>query len=136
MGRDDDDLIDGAVKVISGKTNNDINNFMEIFGKKQKKCEPDETEVKELYESFNDIYQLIAGVFDIQMMIKHISEPLYQDYSYQGRAIGFIVRSGRILLGLFTQLILMIILGIMMVIWLLLPLVIIVKIIYIIFTLS
>jgi hypothetical protein len=58
IGRDEDDLIDGGVNVISEKTNDDINNFMEIFGEKQKKCETDETEVKESYESFNDISQL------------------------------------------------------------------------------
>jgi hypothetical protein len=58
MGRDDDDLIDGAVNVISEKTNNDIKKMMKTFREEQKKCETDETEVKELYESFNDIYQL------------------------------------------------------------------------------
>jgi len=57
MGRDDDtDLIDEGVKVISEKTNNDIKNLMKTFREEQKKCEPDEKEVKELYESFNDIY--------------------------------------------------------------------------------
>jgi len=54
MGRDDD-LTDKGDKVISGKTNDDIKNFMEIFREKQKKSEPDETEVKELYESFGDL---------------------------------------------------------------------------------
>ena len=93
-------------------------------------------QTRNIYAIFNDIYQLVAGVFDIQMMIKHISEPLYQDYSYQGRAIGFVVRSGRVLLGLFVQFIMIIFLAILMVLWLLFPLVIILKIIYIPFTLS
>ena len=58
MGRDDDDLVDGGDKVISQKTNNDIKKMMETFRENKEKCEPDETEVKELYESFNDIFQL------------------------------------------------------------------------------
>ena len=41
--------------MLSEKTNDDINNFMEIFREKQKKCDPDESEVMELFESFSDI---------------------------------------------------------------------------------
>ena len=58
MGRDDDDLIDKGVKVISEKTNNDINNFMETFRKNQEKCETDETEVMELANKFGDILSI------------------------------------------------------------------------------
>lgn len=91
-------------------------------------------QTRQIYAAFNDIFQLISGTFDIPMMIKHIGEPLYQDYTYQGRAIGFLIRTGRILLGLFTQFILLIILAVLMLLWLVLPVVIIFKIGYIIVT--
>ena len=51
----DADLIDEGVKVISGKTNNDIKKMMKTFRENQEKCEPDESTVMELYESFSDI---------------------------------------------------------------------------------
>jgi len=59
MGKvDDTKLGDEIDKVISGKTNDDIKKMMKTFRENQEKSEPDETEVKELYESFNDIFQL------------------------------------------------------------------------------
>jgi hypothetical protein len=91
-------------------------------------------QTRQIYDAFSGVFQQVAGLFDIPMMIKHITEPLYQDYSYQGRAIGFLIRSGRILLGLFIQLVLIIILGILMLLWVLLPAVIAVKIGYILVT--
>lgn len=33
---------------------------------------------------------------------QHITEPIFQDYSKQGRVLGFFFRLGRILIGLFT----------------------------------
>lgn len=91
-------------------------------------------QTRQIYAAFNDIFQLVAGTFDIPMMMKHITEPLYQDYTYQGRAIGFLIRFGRILLGLFIQFILIIVLGMLMLLWVLLPVVIVAKIGYILVT--
>ncbi|HPH78969.1 MAG TPA: hypothetical protein PLH65_02705 [bacterium] len=88
-------------------------------------------QTKNIYQVFVGLWSLIASYFDIQMMIKHLGEPLYQDYSYSGRAIGFLIRLGRIILGVFLQIILAIILGILLLLWVLLPLIISVKIIYI-----
>jgi len=59
MDKDDDaKLTDEGVKVISEKTNDDIKKMMKTFREKQKDFVPDEKEVKELYENFNDIFQL------------------------------------------------------------------------------
>jgi len=46
---------DVAVKVLSEKTNDDIKKMMKTFRENQEKCEPDESTVMELYESFSDI---------------------------------------------------------------------------------
>jgi hypothetical protein len=88
-------------------------------------------QTKNIYGLFAGLFGLVAGYFDIQMMIKHIAEPLYQDYTYSGRAIGFLVRLGRIFLGGFIQLFLMIAMGVLLILWIVLPLIIIFKIFYI-----
>ncbi len=53
--KDADSAYEG-VKVISEKTNDDIKKMMKEFRENQEKCDPDETEVKELYEGFSDIF--------------------------------------------------------------------------------
>jgi len=55
---DDAKLPDEGVKVISEKTDNDVKNYMEIFREKQKKSEPDETEVMDLVKDFGDIFSI------------------------------------------------------------------------------
>jgi len=55
---DDTDLIDGGVKVISEKTNDDIKKMMKTFRENQEKCVPDETEVMDLAYEFGDILSI------------------------------------------------------------------------------
>ncbi|MFZ5392029.1 MAG: hypothetical protein ACOZAR_02430 [Patescibacteria group bacterium] len=83
---------------------------------------------------FLDIFSTISQSFAISIMAKHIFEPLYQDYTYAGRVIGFFIRSGRIILGLIVEFIFLLIIGLIMILWVLLPLIIIGKIIFILFT--
>lgn len=91
-------------------------------------------QTKTVFAIFLGFFTYIADFFAIPIMIKHIWEPLYQDYTYSGRAIGFLIRSARIGLGFFVQFIFILIFGFLMLLWLLLPLVIIGKLTYILFT--
>lgn len=83
---------------------------------------------------FLDLFSTVSEMFAISIMAKHIFEPLYQDYTYAGRVIGFFIRSGRIVLGLIVELIFLVIMGLVMLVWILLPLIIMGKIAYIFFT--
>lgn len=91
-------------------------------------------QTKNVFAIFLGFFTYVADFFAIPMMIKHLWEPLYQDYTYSGRVIGFLIRSGRIVLGIFVQLMFIILFGFLMLVWLLLPLIIIGKITYISFT--
>jgi hypothetical protein len=93
------------------------------------------TTTKSLLEVLLDLFGLVSSVFAIRIMWQHISEPMYQDYTWQGRVIGFAIRSLRILLGLFVEGIIVLILAVVMLVWLVLPLLVVVKILYTLFTL-
>lgn len=80
------------------------------------------------------VFTMVSEIFAIQIMIKHLFEPLYQDYTYSGRAIGFFIRSGRIVVGAMVELILILVLGFVWLVWILLPFIIVFKIFYIFFT--
>lgn len=84
-----------------------------------------------LINNLRDLFELIADKFAIPAMLAHISEPLYQDYTYAGRIIGFFIRSGRIILGLIVEFIIIIFFGLLVLVWLVLPIVIVFKIFYI-----
>jgi len=81
-----------------------------------------------------DLFGTVAEMFAIPIMAKHIFEPLYQDYSYTGRIIGFFIRSGRIVLGLIVEFIFLVLIGLVALFWVLLPIIIAGKIVFILFT--
>ena len=58
------------------------------------------------FQRFRDAALSTIGAFDNTFAVKdtarNINKPLFQDYSYQGRIIGFFLRTGRILIGLVT----------------------------------
>ncbi|MBU0647727.1 hypothetical protein KJ855_00950 [Patescibacteria group bacterium] len=80
------------------------------------------------------LFGLVSEMFAVQIMFKHITEPLYQDYTWQGRIIGFMVRSGRIILGVIVELIVILFLGVILLLWLFLPLIILGKVFYLLLT--
>ncbi|MFA4930819.1 MAG: hypothetical protein WC570_03090 [Patescibacteria group bacterium] len=92
------------------------------------------TQTTNLIGSLMGVFAMVSEIFAIQIMIKHLFEPLYQDYTYSGRAIGFLIRGGRIIIGAIVELILLIVLGLVLILWVLLPVIIVFKIIYIFFT--
>jgi hypothetical protein len=59
----------------------------------------------------------------------HIEEPLYGDYSYSGRAVGFIFRMTRIILGLCIYLALGLIGGVFYLVWVALPIYLLVRVV-------
>lgn len=82
------------------------------------------------------IFSMVSETFAIRIMLQHITEPLYQDFTRSGRVIGFLIRSGRIVIGAIVELVVILILGFLIILWLLLPAIIILKILYILFTLK
>lgn len=51
------------------------------------------------YNSFLETIATVEGTFAVREMIRNIKRPLFQDYTLQGRAIGFGLRIVRICLG-------------------------------------
>jgi len=82
-----------------------------------------------LIEIGRDWFALIASQFAISAMWQNISQPLYQDYTWSGRIIGFFIRLGRIALGLLIEGIILVLLLLIFVLWLILPLLAVYKII-------
>ena len=94
------------------------------------------TQTRNLIGILTDLFGLVASIFAIRMMWQHITEPLYQDYTYAGRAIGFMIRSLRIILGLLVEGLVILVLLAVLALWVVLPILIIGKIIYILITLQ
>ena len=76
-----------------------------------------------------ELWQATAGNFEAEMAVvataKNLGKPLFQDYSREGRLIGFLLRLGRILVGSFIQLVILIVFIALIILWLLLPFIII-----------
>jgi len=52
------------------------------------------------YTAYLHAVQTLEAQVAIQETLKHLTEPLFQDYTYQGRAIGIVFRLVRICLGI------------------------------------
>ena len=78
-------------------------------------------------QRFYSSYVHTLGTFESQIAIRetaqHITEPLFQDYTIQGRAIGFCLRLVRIGIGLFGLLILSVGYCFLYLLWLVFPLI-------------
>lgn len=57
----------------------------------------------------------------IRVTISHLFEPLYKDYTIMGRILGFIFRSGRIVIGSIFYIFLLLIYAVLYLAWLLVP---------------
>jgi len=71
------------------------------------------------------LWQAVASNFESQIAVittfRNLGKPLFQDYTREGRFIGFILRIGRIIVGLVVQLLLAIFFIIVLLAWLILP---------------
>lgn len=72
-----------------------------------------------------ELWRLTAANFEAEISVvstaKNLGKPLFQDYSREGRFIGFFLRLGRIVIGILIQAILLLIFIALVIIWLLLP---------------
>lgn len=57
----------------------------------------------------------------VRVTFSHFFEPLYKDYSIIGRVLGFIFRSGRILIGGIFYIFLVLVYALVYLLWLLVP---------------
>ncbi len=60
---------------------------------------------------------LVGDVFAIQSMVQHITEPIFQDPTWQGRLIGIAIRVSRIVIGLLGQLFAIVFTIVLLVLW-------------------
>lgn len=79
-------------------------------------------------ESFNrfldaleDTIHTLDSSFAIKDTAKNIDKPLFQDYTTQGRIIGFLLRLGRILIGLLIYALASLAYLVFYIVWLLFP---------------
>ncbi len=68
-----------------------------------------------------EIISNFEATFAVRLMFKHITEPIFQDYTRAGRLLGILIRLLRIVVGLLFYLAIIIIFSIMAIIWVLLP---------------
>lgn len=54
-----------------------------------------------VFTHYLETVRLLDGRFAVRETLKHLNQPLFQDFSRQGRIIGFFFRIGRVLLALF-----------------------------------
>lgn len=76
------------------------------------------------------MHQNLEQTLALKATYYHIEEPLYGDYSYAGRVVGFIFRMIRIVLGLFIYLILGVLGGGLYLIWITLPIYLLVRVVF------
>lgn len=73
-----------------------------------------------------ELWRSTAANFEAELAVvstfKNLSRPLFQDYSREGRIIGFFMRLARIFAGIVVQLVLAILFIVLTIGWLLLPL--------------
>lgn len=74
-------------------------------------------------KSFKSISSFLISKIAIRENLENIFKPLFQDYTREGRVIGFILRSVRILFGVILYLLVGLVLALAYVIWTLLPLI-------------
>jgi len=71
------------------------------------------------------LWQQTALSFEGQLAVvvttKNITRPLFQDYTREGRLIGFLMRLFRIVLGLVVQALLVVTFFLLLVVWMALP---------------
>lgn len=79
-------------------------------------------------ESFGKIYgaylrtlEHLEGQIAVRDTARNISKPLFQDYTYQGRFIGVLLRLSRIVVGIFLYSLIMAVYLLAYLIWLLFP---------------
>ncbi len=86
------------------------------------------------------LWRLTASNFESQLAVvttlKNLGRPLFQDYSREGRLIGFFFRIGRVVVGVVIQIVLSVIFLAILLAWLILPIIIIYRVFDIIFSLA
>ncbi len=79
-----------------------------------------------LARAFISFLERLDRTFAIKITLQHFFEPLYKDYTFLGRILGMVFRSGRILIGGAVYLFIAVVFFIVYVMWLLVPLVLII----------
>jgi hypothetical protein len=74
-----------------------------------------------VYQRFLQTIRILDGRFAVQAMIKNITRPIFQDYDWQGRVIGFFIRIGRIVAAVIVYILTLIVYLIAYTVWLAFP---------------
>ena len=69
------------------------------------------------------LVSIVADVFAIKAMSTHLGEAIFQDPTWQGRMIGILIRLARIGTGAFAEMLTLLLVGLVLVGWYILPLV-------------
>lgn len=66
-----------------------------------------------------------AGSFEAQMAVittaRNLGKPLFQDYTREGRLIGFFMRLARISIGVIVQIIILLFFIVLIIVWIIMP---------------
>lgn len=76
-----------------------------------------------VYNRFLETIRVLDGRFAVQHMLRNITRPIFQDYDWQGRVIGFFIRLVRILLALIIYVLTFVVYVLAYLIWLAFPLI-------------
>lgn len=68
-----------------------------------------------------EIIDNFEATFAVRLMFKHITEPIFQDYTRAGRILGILIRLLRIMVGLLFYLAIIILFSILATTWAILP---------------
>src|SRR5258708_6648176 len=81
------------------------------------------------YSAYRQTVQTLDGTFSVRDTLRNISKPIFQDYTYQGRIIGVLLRLARVVVALFLFLLTALVYAGAFLIWLFFPLICVVSII-------
>ena len=68
-----------------------------------------------------EIISNFEATFAVRLMLKHITEPIFQDYTRAGRILGILIRLLRIVVGLLFYLAIIILFSVLATVWAILP---------------
>lgn len=74
-----------------------------------------------VYHRFLETIRTLDGRFAVQHMLRNITRPIFQDYDWQGRIIGFFLRLARILLAVFVYFLTFLLYVVVYLLWLAFP---------------
>lgn len=78
--------------------------------------------LERFYHSLQNSLRSFEGQIAVRDTLKNLAKPIFQDYTFQGRLIGMLLRLARIFAGLFVYFLTILVYLFGYLLWLLLPL--------------